>query len=61
MLVILGIILIITLLFIGGGLFGWLLEIVNVIFDLLWKGCGSTMGCLFWVFVGFVLLIGFLL
>lgn len=50
-----------VILFVGGGLFGWLLKGIEVIFSFLGKGCGNTMGCLFWVFIGFVLLVGLLL
>ena len=62
MLIIIGILLLIALtLFVGGGLLGWLLKCIEFIIDFLAEGCGTTMGCLFWVFIGFVLLIGILL
>ena len=61
MLIIIGILLLIALMFVGGGLLGWLLKCIELIFDFLAEGCGNIMGCLFWVFIGFVLLIGILL
>ena len=51
----------IALMFVGGGLLGWLLKCIELIIDFLAEGCGNTMGCLFWMFIGFVLLIGILL
>ena len=52
---VIGILLVILIVFIGGGLLGWVLKGLGVVFDFLWDGCSTSMGCLFWVVVGFLL------
>ena len=56
-LTIIGLIVLIALLFVGGGLLGWLIKGVGAIFSFLMDGCGSTLGCLFWIFIGFCVII----
>lgn len=41
---------IILLIFFGGGIFGWILNIVGHIIAFLWEGCTHVIGCLFWIF-----------
>ena len=60
-LTIIGIIVLIVLLFVGGGLLGWLIKGVEIVFSFLSEGCSHTLGCLFWVFIGFCALIALLL
>ena len=44
------------LLFAVFGLLGWVLKGLGVVFDFLWDGCSTSMGCLFWAVIGFLLL-----
>lgn len=60
-LIFIGLLLLLVLLFVCGGLLGWLLKGIELIFNFLAQGCSNTMGCLFWLFVVFVLLVGLLL
>ena len=53
---VIGIILLVFILFICGGVLGWFLEILWHIFDFLFDGCLSTIGCLVWVFLIFCFL-----
>ena len=46
------------LLFAVLGLLGWVLKGLGVVFEFLWDGCSTSMGCLFWVILGFLLLAG---
>lgn len=55
-----GIIVLIIVLFIFFGLAGWLLKGLGVVFDFLMEGCSTSFGCLFWVFIILVLLLGLL-
>ena len=48
---IIGFILLIVVLFVGGGLLGWVLKGLGVIFEFLGKGCSTTLGCLVWVVI----------
>ena len=57
MLTIIGIIVLIGLLFVGGGLLGWLIKGVEVVFSFLSEGCSHTLGCLLWIIIGFCVLI----
>ena len=59
MLTIIGIIVLIALLFVGGGLLGWLIKGVEVVFGFLMDGCGHTLGCLLWIFIGICVLVVF--
>ena len=54
---VIGILILIVLLFVGGGLLGWIIKGFELIFGLIFDGCRNTVGCIFWVFVGFCLLI----
>ena len=52
-----GILLLFALLFVGGGLLGWLLKGLSEVFSFLLEGCGTTIA---WIILGFLLL-GFLM
>ena len=52
-LALIGIILLIGLLFVGGGLFGWLLKGIGSILEFLFQGWGSCLRVIF----GFILII----
>jgi hypothetical protein len=55
---IIGFILLIVVLFVGGGLLGWVLKGLGVIFGFLEEGCSTTLGCLVWVVIIIILLLG---
>lgn len=57
---IIGIIILIIIGFVVFGLLGWVLKGFGVAFDFLWEGCTTSFGCLFWVIVIAVLLLGLL-
>ena len=63
-LAIIGILVLIGVLFTGGGILGWLLKGVGSIFGLLWEGneygCGCVLKALFWIFIIMLLLFGLL-
>jgi len=59
-LTIIGVVVLIGLLFVGGGLLGWLIKGVEVVFSFLMDGCSHTLGCLLWIFIGICLIIVFL-
>jgi hypothetical protein len=40
------------------GLLGWGLKGIGVIFDLLWEGCSTSIGCLFWAVIVLLLIVG---
>lgn len=44
------------LLFFFGGLFGWVVKFVSMIFSFLMDGCWSSMGCISWIIIGFIIL-----
>ena len=46
-LAVIGIIALIALIFFGGGILGWILQVVGFIFEKLFEGCQTTFGCLF--------------
>ena len=52
-----GILLLLALLFVGGGLLGWVFKGLSHVFDFLLEGCGTTIA---WIIFG-VLLLGFLI
>ena len=43
--------------FIALGLLGWGLKVIGVIFDFLWEGCTTSIGCLFWVVIVLLLIV----
>ena len=45
------------LLFFFGGLFGWVVKVIGMIFSFLWDGCLSSMGCVTWIIIGFLILL----
>ena len=56
-LTIIGVFVLIVLLFVGGGLLGWLIKGIEVVFSFLLEGCSHTLGCLLWIFIGFCVLV----
>lgn len=46
-LTIIGVVVLIVLIFVGGGLLGWIIKGLEVIFSFLMEGCSHTLGCLF--------------
>ena len=55
---VIGIIFLLILAFVFFGLAGWVLKALGVVFDFLQEGCSTSFGCLFWVLVAIVLLLG---
>ncbi len=55
-LIIIGLIVVLLLIFTGGGILGWLLRGLGAIFDMLLEGWNSILGCLFWIIVIFAVL-----
>lgn len=45
------------LLFFFGGLFGWVVRAIGMVFSFLWDGCLSSMGCAGWIIIGFIILL----
>ncbi len=45
-LTIIGVVVLILLLFVGGGLLGWLIKGIEMILSFLSEGCSHTLGCL---------------
>ena len=57
-LTVIGIIVLIIIAFVCFGLLGWVLKAFGWVFDFLQEGCSTSLGCLFWVFIVLILLIG---
>ena len=57
------VLIVIALLFTGGGLLGWVLEGIAQVLGLLIEGWGklfsNMLGCLFWIFIAVVCLLTF--
>ena len=60
-LVIIGFVVVILVVFTGGGILGWVLKGIGEIFNLLAEGWSNIFGCLFWIFVVLLILVGLLL
>jgi hypothetical protein len=60
-LAVIGIIALIALIFFGGGILGWILQVVGFIFEKLFEGCQTTFGRLFFFIVFGLLLLGMIL
>jgi hypothetical protein len=56
-LTIIGLIALIILLFVGGSLLGWVIKGLEVVFSFLLDGCSSTLGCIFWVIAGIIVML----
>ena len=56
-LIFIGLLLLLVLLFVCGGLLGWVLKGLSEVFSFLLEGCGTTIA---WIILGFLLL-GFLM
>jgi hypothetical protein len=56
-LVIIGFLFLALLIFVGGGLFGWVLKGIGEIFGFLSQGCSTSMGCLFWVLAAVIFIL----
>jgi hypothetical protein len=57
MLTIIGLIVLGLIIFVGAGIFGWILELLGYVFEFLWEGFIKSLGCLFWVFIIFCILV----
>ena len=57
-LTVIGIIILIIIAFVCLGLLGWILKAFGWVFDILKEGCSTSLGCLFWVFIILLILIG---
>ena len=57
-LTVIGIIVLIIIAFVCFGLLGWVLKAFGWVFDFLQEGCSTSLGCLFWVFIVLILVIG---
>ena len=51
----------IGVLFVIFGLAGWVLKGLGVVFDFLWEGCTTSLGCIFWVVFAIFVLMALLL
>ncbi len=60
-LAIIGFIVVILIIFTGGGILGWILKGIGEIINLLAEGWSNIFGCLFWIFVVLLILVGLLL
>ena len=57
-LTIIGIIVLLILAFVFFGLLGWVLKAFGWVFDFLMEGCSTSLGCLFWVFIIVLFIVG---
>ena len=57
-LTIIGIIVLLILAFVCFGLLGWVLKAFGWVFDFLQEGCSTSLGCLFWVFIIVLFIVG---
>lgn len=60
-LTVIGIIVLIIFAFVFLGLAGWVLKGLGVVFNFLWEGCSTSIGCLFWVVFAFFVLMTLLI
>lgn len=60
-LAIIGFIVVILIIFTGGGILGWILKGIGEIINLLAEGWSNIFGCLFWIFVVLLILVGLFL
>jgi len=58
-LAIIGLLVLLLIVFTGGGILGWLFKGIGAIFDLLLDGWGSCLKVIIWIFIIFCLLIVF--
>ena len=57
MLTIIGFIILGLIIFVGAGIFGWILELFGYVFEFLLAGFIKSLGCLFWIFIIFCILV----
>lgn len=55
--VVLGTIIVIICVFVFGGLLGWVLKLLWYVVEFLFEGLTNIFSCLFWIFVGIILLL----
>ena len=55
---VIGIRILLIVCFVAFGLLGWGLKALRWVFEFLQEGCSTSFGCLFWVFVANLILIG---
>jgi hypothetical protein len=53
---VLGIVVFIVFLFVGGGILGWLLKGIGVVFEFLFEGWGSCLRVIVWIILIIILL-----
>ena len=53
----LGLVVLILLIFVGGGLFGWVVQGFQKIISFLVDGCWSSIGCMLWIIFGLIILL----
>jgi hypothetical protein len=56
-LLIIGILVLVLIVFTGGGILGWLLKGIGAVFDLLLEGWGSCLRVVVWIILIFLLLL----
>lgn len=54
---IIGVILLLCLLFVGWGIFGWILRAFGAVFEVLFEGAGTSCGCIVYILVGLFLIV----
>ena len=55
---VIGIVILFIIAYIVLGLLGWGMKGIGVIFDFLWEGCSTSIGCLFWAVIVLLLIVG---
>ena len=55
---VIGIILLLIIALVVFGLLGWGLKVIGWVFDFLWEGCTTSFGCLFWVVIILLFIVG---
>lgn len=58
---IIGIIFLVIILFILGGICGWVLKAIGYVIEFLFNGCLNSLGCLFWGGMILLLLLGLMM
>ena len=52
------VLIVVCILFVLLGILGWVLKALGVVLDFLWEGCTTNFGCLVWVFLVVLILVG---
>ena len=59
-LAIIGILVLGLIVFVGGGLFGWVITGISTVTQFLFQGCGSSIGCLVFIVIAIFCLLAVL-